>query len=145
MGLFDKLRTATAPAFDPQRAIMTIVVAAVKADGDISADEVGRIRSMCARSPIFARNSTEQDDVVIDFADSVTRQLKGDAVLQASKALKPELRETAFAFACDMVLADGMVTDTEEQYLADLASKLDLSDDVVNAVVQTTVIRNRSL
>lgn len=145
MGLFDKLRNAGTPNFDPQRAIMTIVVAAVKADGAVSEEEIGRIRSMCVRSPIFANNTKEEDDHIIDFADTVTEQLRDEAIVQAAKALKPEIRETAFAFACDIMLADGIVTDSEEQYLMGLAAKLSLSNDVIQSVVHATVIRNRSL
>lgn len=144
MGIFDKLRSAGTPAFDVQRAIMTIVVAAVKADGSVSEEEIYRIRSMCARSQIFAANSKEKDDSIITFADGVTDQLGATAVDHASAALPQELRETAFAFACDMVLADGIVSSQEEQYLTGLAAKLHLNEEVLNAVVLTTVIRNRS-
>lgn len=123
---------------------MTIVVAAVKSDGSVSDEEMYRIRSMCARSQIFADNSKEKDDAVIAFADSVTDQLGVGSVDPAAAALPQELRETSFAFACDMVLADGIVSNREEQYLTGLAAKLQVGDDVLNAIVLTTVIRNRS-
>lgn len=144
MGIFDRLRSAGAPTFDAQRAIMTIVVAAVKADGTVSEEEVLRLRTMCARSPIFASNSKEKDDTIISFADNVTDQLGDSAIGHAAASLQQELRETAFAFACDMVLADGLVGSKEEQYLTGLASTLELSDEVLNAVVLATVIRHRA-
>ena len=84
MGLFSSLRSLAAPSFDPQKAIMTIVVAAVKADGQVADEEVMRIRSMCARSPIFRTNSVDQDTAIINFADSVTTQLGHDAIVQAA-------------------------------------------------------------
>jgi uncharacterized membrane protein YebE (DUF533 family) len=124
---------------------MTIVVSAVMADGGVSDEEAARIRSMCARSPIFARNSSAQDDAIIDFALNVSEQLGDSAIDQASGALKPDLRETAFAFACDMVLADGIVSNREEQFLTKLASRLNLPDSFVHGVVLTTIARNRSL
>ena len=126
-------------------AIMTIVVAAVKADGQVADEEVMRIRSMCARSPIFRTNSVDQDTAIINFADSVTTQLGHDAIVQAAQRLTPELRETAFAFACDMVLADGVVGSSEEGFLEGLVRDLMISPEVGQSIVRVTVIRNRSL
>ena len=95
MGLFSSLRSLAAPSFDPQKAIMTIVVAAVKADGQVADEEVMRIRSMCARSPIFRTNSVDQDTAIINFADSVTTQLGHDAIVQAGRRrLRPILMTT---------------------------------------------------
>ena len=142
MGFFSGLKVST-PTFNVQRAVMTIVVAAIKADGEVSEDEVIRLRSMCARSPIFAANSKEEDDAVIGFADNVTTQLKSDAIVKAAAALKPELRETAFAFACEMVLADGMVGDAEERFISSLGATLGVSQELGSAIVQATVVRMR--
>lgn len=131
------------PVFNVQKAIMTIVIAAIKADGDVSDDEVDRLRSMCARSPIFARNSKEEDDAVIAFGDNVTSQLKLDAIDRAAAALKPELRETAFAFACEMILADGIVGEAEDNFISMLADRLGVNEEVGTAVVQATIVRMR--
>lgn len=145
MKIFSSIRglRGAEPVFNVQKAIMTIVIAAIKADGEVSAEEVGRLRSMCARSPIFASNTREEDDAVIGFADNAFSQLKGEAIGKAATALKPELRETAFAFACEMILADGIVGDGEEDFISKLASTLGISEEVGNTVVQATVIRMR--
>lgn len=143
MGFFGGAKTK--PAFNPQKGVMTIVVAAIKADGDISDDEVTRLRSMCARSPIFSSNSSAEDDAVISFADNVTTQLKQEAIDEAAAALTPELRETAFAFATEIVLADGIVGDAEDKFISMLAQKLGISDSIGQAVVTTTIIRMRGV
>ncbi|HVT87726.1 MAG TPA: tellurite resistance TerB family protein [Tepidisphaeraceae bacterium] len=142
MGFFSGLKTSE-PSFNVQRAIMTIIIAAIKADGEVSDDEVIRLRSMCARSPIFASNSKEEDDAVIGWADNVTTQLKADAIRKAAAALKSPLRETAFAFACEMVLADGMVGDAEEKFISMLGETLGISQELGSAVVQVTIVRMR--
>ena len=143
MGLFDGLKTKTQPTFNAQKAIMTIVIAAIKADGNVSDEEVGRLRSMCVRSPIFAANSKEEDEAVIDFALNVSDQLGLDAVKKAAEALKPELQETAFAFAVEMILADGMVGDKEEAFISQLAGLLGVSEELGRAVIIVTMIRAR--
>ena len=143
MGLFDKFRGSTSVAFNPQQALMTIVVAAVKSDGHVSDDEIRRIRSLCLLNPLFASNSTEQDNAILRFADNTTQQLGEQAVALAAAALPPALRETAFAYACDMVLADGIVTRDEEHAIVDLAAKLGVSEELAHAIVTTTLVRNR--
>lgn len=145
MGFFDSLKSQVAPTFDVQKAIMTVVVSAVKSDGDVSDEEIGRIRSMCLRSPIFAANSKEEDDAVIRFADNVTKQLGFGAVERAAAALNPQLRETAFAFACDIVLADGIVGEEEDTFLSHLATTLGISNAVGELLVNATIIRNRGI
>jgi len=122
---------------------MTIAISAVAADGNVSPQEIRRIRAMCSLSPIFADNSSEQDDQVIRFASNAVIQMGSDAIRLAVQALTPELRETAFAFACDMILADGIVGDEETNFLSSLAEDLGISDDIGNTIVQTTLIRNR--
>jgi uncharacterized tellurite resistance protein B-like protein len=123
---------------------MTIVVGAVKADGQVSREEVIRLRSMCALSPVFMANTGEQDGAVISFADNVTTQLGDEAIARAIEVLTPELRETAFAFACDMILADGVLGRDEEVYITKLASKCAIPDETGKAIIYTTIVRNRS-
>jgi len=142
MGFFSGLK-ASKPTFNVQRAVMTIVVAAVKADGKVSADEITRLRSICARSPIFAANAKEEDDAVIGWADNVTTHLKAEAISAAAAALKPELRETAFSFACEIVLADGIAGDDEEKFISMLGKELGITEQLGSAIVQTTIIRMR--
>ncbi len=142
MNFFSGLKKAD-PTFNVQRAVMTIVIAAIKADGEIADEEIGRLRSMCARSPIFSSNTKEEDNVLIGFADNVTSQLKEEAIRKAAAALKPELRETAFAFACEIVLADGMVGEAEEAFISKLAEALEISESVGESIVKVTMIRLR--
>jgi uncharacterized tellurite resistance protein B-like protein len=143
MGLFDGFKAKVQPTFNTQKAIMTIVIAAINADGNVSDEEVSRLRSMCARSPIFASNTKDEDDSVIDFALTVSDQLGANAIEQAAQSLKPELKETAFAFATEMVLADGMVGPKEEAFISQLAEALGVSEETGRAVIMVTMIRGR--
>jgi len=143
MGLFDGFKTKAQPTFNTQKSIMTIVIAAIKADGNVSDEEVMRLRSMCARSPIFASNSKEEDNAVIDFAMNVSDQLGTEAVKKAAESLKPEMKETAFAFATEMVLADSMVGEKEEAFISQLAGQLGVNEELARAIIITTMIRGR--
>lgn len=143
MGLFDAFKSKAEPAFNTQRSVMTVVIAALLADGDASDEEIGRLRSMCARSPIFASNSKEEDDAVINFAVNAYKQLGFEAVVKAAAPLTQELRETAFAFATEVVLADGIVGKDEEQFIGRLAETLKIPEDLGQAVIGVTIIRGR--
>lgn len=144
MSVFDGPRAAApTPTFDVQRAVMTIIVAAVKADGSVSAVEVMRAKSICSGTQIYAANDSEQNIAVISFALDVTDQLGDGAIDHAAAALTPLLRETAFALACDMVLADGFLSSKEERYLTGLSNRLQIADHVVSTVIDATLIRNR--
>ncbi len=145
MGLFDSFRQETFPTMNPQQAIMTIVLGAVAADGEVSDDEIRRIQGMCALSPLFASNSVEEDLGIMRFAGRALTQHGEEAVSKAIEVLSPELRETAFAFACDMVLADGVLTPTEERFMTDLAKRLELRDNVPESIIFTTIVRNRGV
>lgn len=122
---------------------MTIVIAAVLADGDIADEEALRIRAMCSLSPVFASNSGDQDKAVINFALNKNKQLGDQAVSSAGEGLSPELRETAFAFACDMVMADGFLGAGEEAFLENLVTSLNIASDRARAIIDVTLIRNR--
>lgn len=145
MGLFDNLRSATTPSFNVQQAMMTIVLAAVMADGEVADEEIARVRAMCALSPIFASNTQEQDVAVIRFAVNVNSQMGEQALIKAAEVLKPELRETAFAFACDMVLADGIVGQNEEAFLTSLVSLLGITENAGRSLIWATIVRNRGM
>ncbi len=145
MGLFDGFKQRGFDNFNEQQAIMAIVIAAIKADGHISSEEVQRLRAMCALSPIFASNSSDQDTANIQFADTMTDQLGAAAVAKAAAVLSPALRETAFAFATDMVLADGVLGPSEERFVDELAKKLELRENAAQAIVYGNVARNRNL
>lgn len=145
MGLFDIFKATNPIEFDEQKAIMTVVISAIMADGEANDEEVDRLRSMCARSPIFSSNPIELDNKIIDFAINVIKQLGHEAITAAAAALKQSLREVAFAFSVEVVIADGMVGADEEGFILDLARRLEISNDVANAVVLTTTIRSRSL
>lgn len=146
MGLLDSYRTAT-PTFDPPKAIMTILIAAIKADGAVASEEVALLRGLCIRSPLFSANTAAQDDALIEFADKVTDQFEGGAVKLAGDALPPSLRETAFAFAlaCDLLIADGVVGSTEDRFLTTLSGALQVPGDVVQSVIQCALIRHRNV
>jgi hypothetical protein len=74
----------------------------------------------------------------------VTPQLKEQVIMGAVAALSPELRGTAFAYACDMVLAHGILGADEEKFINGPATQIGVSEDLGRAIIMATLIRNRN-
>lgn len=147
MGLFDGiLGKSGAVELDEQKAVMIVIVSAVKADGRISDVEVAQIRSICAWSPIFARNSQEQDSYLIQFADNFTDEHGVEGAVQRAAARIPSpLRETAFSFATRISFADGNVGDSEQRFLASLMQWLALDQSTARKIIEVVAIMNRDV
>jgi tellurite resistance protein len=61
----------------------------------------------------------------------------------AKDSLPYELRESAFAVATDLILADGVVADEEQEFLNDLYQALSLDAEVATRIVEVMMIKNR--
>jgi hypothetical protein len=57
--------------------------------------------------------------------------------------LPEELRDTAFANACDLLLADGGIEDEEKEFLDSLQRKLEIPGDQAISIVEVMVIKNK--
>ena len=62
---------------------------------------------------------------------------------KSAQALPAELRETAFAGACDLVLADGIVDPAEKEFLNNLMQRLQIVPDKALTIVEVMIIKNR--
>ena len=61
----------------------------------------------------------------------------------AIASLPHHLHDTAFAIATDLVLADGEVTEEEENLLQHLYTQLDISDEKAKNIIDAMVIKNK--
>jgi len=57
--------------------------------------------------------------------------------------LSEGLAETAFANACDMVLADGVVEDEEKEFLDHLQKVLNIDGDTALTIVEVMITKNK--
>jgi tellurite resistance protein len=60
-----------------------------------------------------------------------------------AEGLPEGLRQTAFANACDIVLADGVVEDEEKEFLDHLQKALELDGDTALNIVEVMIIKNK--
>lgn len=147
MGLFDKITQKNSDLDGPltaPEAFAAIALAAVASDGYLSEEEAQTIPFTLSRMQLFKGYS---DDMMRRLFDRLLARLQQDGVSalfsSAQDSLGAELRETAFTVATDLVLADGIVTEEEEQFLKDLEGALGVDSTLAQSVIQVMQIKNR--
>lgn len=138
MGLFSGLRgKGVDQSLDVSTAVMAPVVCAMLADGNVDDDEIRQIRSLWVWSPIYARNSAEQDEEIILRALHFVDENGAEAVCRrAATVLSPGLRETAFIFATRVVFADGFIGAKEQEAISAIAGWLEIDERRARTMVE---------
>lgn len=147
MGLFDKIsrnRQQSQTTLGPAEAFAAIALIAVAADGYAADSEVQAIMTTLSRMHLFR---TYPDDVMRRMFDrllSILQRQGADILLGAAIAALPhDLQETAFAVTTDIVLADGEVTEEEEDFLNQLYQVLEIPEEIATKIIDVMLIKNR--
>jgi hypothetical protein len=149
MGLFDQMFDAPEPPagngdLSPAEAFASIALVAIAADGYLADQEGEDMSLMLSRMKLF---SDHRGEALNRMLDTLLARLKqegpGQLVATAKVCLPPELRETAFAIATDLVLSDRTVTQQEQAFLDDLYRILELPEQLALQIVHVLTIKNR--
>ncbi|MFA6319160.1 MAG: tellurite resistance TerB family protein [Elusimicrobiota bacterium] len=123
-------------------AIMAVAVLALSSDGKLSAREFTAVTLMASQSPLF-RDAEDIRDCVASVAETVARLGREDALAQAVELLSPRMRETAYAWAVQTVLADAKVLPNEHKFLSCLRKALGLHGILAGKIAAVVAILNR--
>lgn len=147
MGLFDKIlggQPAEPVKLTPAEGVIGVILMAIAADGEITEEEQVGFLAIGNRMELLSDLSSDQFTAILRKLQGVAKKEGAPALLaKAAAALSPELRETAFALAIDLVLADGTVEDEEKAVAASLQAALQISDDLAVKIVEVLAIKNR--
>jgi uncharacterized tellurite resistance protein B-like protein len=144
MPFFSKLRSSTPPDEALPRAVMTPAVSAIMADGDMQAEEVSQLSNLCSFSPVFAHIHPERLAEMVRELIAETMEKGGDTTLrEAAASLSPRMSETAFCFVARIVMADGTITDEEEEALQKIAEILEVPAGTVAQIVDVVKMMQR--
>jgi tellurite resistance protein len=147
MGLFDKVfgkETAASGVLDKQESFLAIALAVSAADGHISQSEVNGIISYLSRMKMFENISGNRMQAMFDnLIGIIRRQGVGPLVNMARESLPTELRQTAFACAVDIALADGVIEQDEQNLLEQLQKVLEVPENIALNIIQVMIIKNR--
>ncbi|MBW4497821.1 MAG: tellurite resistance TerB family protein [Oscillatoria princeps RMCB-10] len=122
-------------------ALVAIFVLAAAADGKICEEEKWALSANHVR--IFKSYSGEQFQELLSQVLKLIEQHSSSALFAAAKkALTPKLRQTAFAIAADLILADAVLTEEEKQFMIQLWHALEIPDEIGEKIIEVMNIKN---
>lgn len=132
---------------DAHGALIFIMVLASTSDGGISDSEVDRLSEMVKFLPVFATFDLDRLPSLSQECVGLLQDPDGiDLALDVIEtALPPELRETGYALACEIIATDGFASQEELRLLELLRHKLNLSRLSSAAIEFGVRARNRTL
>lgn len=147
MGLFDKIsqtRQQTEVTLGPAEAFAAIALIAVAADGYINDSESQVLSMTLSRMQLFRSYPNDVMKKMLDRLLMLLQRQGVQALFNAALAMLPdELKETVFAVTTDIALADGEISQEEEQLLNDLYSALGLSEEIALKIIDVMLIKNK--
>jgi tellurite resistance protein len=146
MSLFDDILdegSFTQAAFGPQEGFAGVLLAASACDGHIADEEANNLMLTLRQKKLYSRLTPQQMSAMFDRLTGVLRKGGPEKLLEKCyPVVPPELSETVFANAVDLVMANGSVDDDERQFINDLKSKLGLDDERSRMIVKVMVYKN---
>ncbi len=149
MGIFNKLfkvneTRAKELKLTSEEAFLGIALSSVAADEIVSQEELNVVGFTISRMPAFRRMPPNQMlELINKFLQIIKREGVGTIINAAKNYLTDKMKETAFALAVDIVLADGIVDQKEKEFLEQLQVATEISDDLVTKIVEVLQIKNR--
>ncbi|MEZ5686340.1 MAG: tellurite resistance TerB family protein [Paracoccaceae bacterium] len=120
--------TAPLPSLSPQDALVAVMVAVSASDEDIRTSELVAIERMVNHMPIFGTYDIDRIPTVAQTVYSLFTEEDGlDALFGLVREGLPEkLWETAYALACDVAAADGILHQPELRMLEEIRGELSI-------------------
>jgi tellurite resistance protein len=147
MGLFDSqlnLRTQNSIALGPAEAFAAIVLVSVAIDGYLADDELQVMLASLSRMHLFRSYPSEVMRKMFDKMCGIISRQGFESLLKTAIASLPhDLYDTAFAVAVDLILADGEVTEEEENLIHYLWASLGIADETARHIVSVMIIKNK--
>ncbi len=130
--------------FGPQEGFAGILIAASACDGHCSDEEVRGAMKILGRMNLYSRLSEQNFGSMMDRLMGVLKKGGPEKLIQKSvPAVPPELRETAFVNACDVVLADGVVEDDEKEFIDQMMRQLEIDENRAKTIIKVMVYKNK--
>ena len=131
----------------PQDALIAVMVGLSAADAEMKTSELVTIERIVNHLPVFARYDADRIRSVSQIVYDLFAEEDGLAALfgLVRQALPVKLRETAYAMACDLAAADGVLKRRELRYLQELRLELDIDRLSAAAIERGTRARYAQL
>ncbi|RUT04591.1 hypothetical protein DSM106972_041600 [Dulcicalothrix desertica PCC 7102] len=146
MGLFDKVlgNNTVKELMTPAEAFAAITLSAIASDGYLSEDEMRALTATLFRMKLYRSYSNDVMQRMFDKLLGILRHEGINGLFDVAKESLPyDMRESAFAVATDLILADGVVAIEEKEFLDDLYQALSLDSEVATQIIEVMLIKNR--
>jgi tellurite resistance protein len=125
------------------QALIAVMIASMEANGHTSPEEAQRAHHMIWSMRRFRQRDGEDVDELIDIVRERMEQSGIDAVLEQAVGMLPaRLRQSAFAVATDLLLADAVLQRSERRFLLGLAKGLGLPPKLAQEILRVMLIKN---
>ena len=124
------------------QAFANIIIFAAISDGVFEEEEKDIVVNILSRMSIFKPYQDYLKPMVTNCVQSLITN-KDETLSNAIAILPPQLSETAFAVASDIVMSDGKITEQEEDLLKTLVDKLSLDKEIANKISEVMTIKNK--
>lgn len=147
MGLFDKLfnsnpSTVTYSPKNEQEAWVAIMYACIAADGDVSEAETDKMIQFFVFKTMFTGHDIIED--LYKPALTAQKQIGSKVVIDSSTSLISEDgKPTLFALVMELLLADGILGDQEQEIAEYLSESLQLESTLARNIVEVMLIKNK--
>jgi tellurite resistance protein len=132
------------PTLGPQEGVAGVLLASSACDGHIADEEVQGLFTILTRMRLYQHVPPHKFNSMMDrLIGMLKRGGPEQLVTKCVPALPPELRETVFINACDIVLADGVVEPDEKEFINNLMMKLEVGAERAKNIVKVMVFKNQ--
>lgn len=128
---------------DSGAALMVIAIAATQADGALHLQELAHLRMILCQNPLY-KDIDHADRYIERWARFLKQTGAMEALRRAIDALSPRLRETAYAWAVEIVYSDYKQKQTEHAFLKSLRTQLGINAHLAQKIQVVTAIRLRA-
>ncbi len=143
--MVEKRASVRPPALGVDEAFIGLFIAAMHANGHMSAAEGARAHHLIWSMKRFRRKSGEDVGRTIErMRQFVSEHGAGNVLASAGRVIPGRLRLSAFALTADLLLADGTIEPTERRFLNGLAADLRLDVGDARRVVDAMLVKNRA-
>lgn len=133
MGIFDRLAGNREITLDSKSAILLGCITMVAADGDVDDDELAIIRRIDGTGSTNAWNAA---------VAAWKRHSVGECADMVCRFVDVEHQNALLANLIDIAMADGVLAGAEKRLLESYVDKLQVSDDIVSAMVDVIGLKN---
>jgi hypothetical protein len=147
MSLFDEVlgdeSSFSEAPYGPQEGYAGVLLCASACDGHIADEEAQSLFLILSQKKLYQRLSQQQFGSIMDRLLGTLKKKGPESLLEKCyPVVPPELRESVFANAVDIVLANGTVDSDEKEFIDGLKIKLELEDQRAKAIVKVMVFKN---